>query len=85
MPFIVYQFLSYCLINFNLQECYGQTEPDKVNKIKRLYQEIGIPATYSTYEEETFKIITTHIQQMSQGLPHELFLTLMKKIYRRES
>ncbi|KAK6630583.1 hypothetical protein RUM43_014568 [Polyplax serrata] len=68
-----------------MEDCYGQSGSDEVAKIKRLYEEIGIPATYGIYEEETFNIISTHIQQISQGLPHELFLTLMNKIYRRQS
>lgn len=68
-----------------IEECYGHSDPEKVKTIKQLYEDLGIPSTYAIYEEESYNIILTHIQQISRGLPHELFFTFMKKIYRRES
>lgn len=66
-----------------LDACYGSKDPEKVKIVKRLYNDIGLPNTYSIYEEETYNLLNTHIQQISRGLPHNLFLKLLEKIYRR--
>lgn len=66
-----------------LEECYGYPDKEKTDKVKQMYNEIGIPNTYSIYEEETYNLLNTHIQQISRGLPHELFLKLLNKTYRR--
>lgn len=68
-----------------MEEHYGRSEPESVQIIKNLYEELNIPATYATYEEDSFNIIQTHIQQTSKGLPHLFFVKLMKKIYKRNS
>ena len=66
-----------------LEECYGESDPEKVRRVKQLYNELGLPNTYSVYEEETYNLLNTHIQQISRGLPHEIFLKLLSKTYRR--
>lgn len=68
-----------------LEDCYGSKEPEKVAAVKELYKVLGIPSTYSIYEEENYKLISTHIQQISRGLPHKLFFKFLEKIYRRAS
>lgn len=70
---------------FFLQECYGSKEEEKVKRVKQLYNDLGLPNMYSIYEEETYNLLNTHIQQISRGLPHDLFLKLLGKIYRRTS
>lgn len=67
-----------------MKECYGSSDPEKVARVKKLYEELGLPTTYAIYEEESYNIIKTHIQQISRGLPHELFFKIMEKIYRRD-
>ncbi|XP_058826673.1 farnesyl pyrophosphate synthase [Topomyia yanbarensis] len=67
-----------------MKECYGSSDPAKVARVKKLYEELGLPMTYSIYEEESYGIIKTHIQQISRGLPHELFFKIMEKIYKRD-
>ena len=54
-------------------------DPEKVKRVKQLYQEIGIPNTYAVYEEETHNLLNTHIQQISRGLPHEFFLKTLDR------
>lgn len=54
-----------------------------MNRVKQLYDELGLSNMYSIYEEETYNLLHTHIQQISRGLPHELFLKLLEKTYRR--
>lgn len=67
-----------------MKECYGSSDPEKTGRVKKLYEELGLPTTYAIYEEESYKMIKTHIQQISRGLPHELFFKIMEKIYRRD-
>ncbi|CAD1473054.1 unnamed protein product, partial [Heterotrigona itama] len=62
-----------------LEECYGDSDPEKINRVKQLYQEIGIPNTYAIYEEETHNLLNTHIQQISRGLPHDFFLKTLNR------
>ncbi|XP_076623432.1 farnesyl pyrophosphate synthase-like [Colletes latitarsis] len=66
-----------------LKECYGVPDVEKVNRVKQLFDELGLQNTYPIYEEETYNLLHTHIQQISRGLPHELFLKLLEKIYHR--
>lgn len=68
-----------------MKECYGQKDPEKVERVKELYEDLLLPHTYEIYEEESYKIINTHIQQISRGLPHKLFFKILEKIYRRNA
>uniref|UniRef100_A0A182IT14 Farnesyl pyrophosphate synthase n=1 Tax=Anopheles atroparvus TaxID=41427 RepID=A0A182IT14_ANOAO len=68
-----------------MKQCYGSHDPENVARVKKLYEQLGLPTTYATYEEESYNMIKTHIQQISRGLPHELFFKIMEKIYRREA
>lgn len=67
-----------------LESCYGSKEPEKIKKVKDVFIELNLPAVFHAYEEETYNLITRQIQQLSQGLPHELFLTLLHKTYGRK-
>ncbi|XP_015428715.1 PREDICTED: farnesyl pyrophosphate synthase [Dufourea novaeangliae] len=66
-----------------LDECYGVDDEEKVNRVVELYNELGLPNTYSIYEDETYNLLHTHIQQISRGLPHEIFLKILELYYRR--
>ncbi|KYM96520.1 Farnesyl pyrophosphate synthase, partial [Cyphomyrmex costatus] len=68
-----------------LEECYGDSDPEKVHRVKQLFTDLGLLNTYSTYEEETYNLLKEHIKQMSCGLPHSLFLTILWKLYHRMS
>lgn len=61
------------------------SDVEQVNRVKQLYEDLGIPHTYSLYEEESYNLIKTHIQQTSRGVPHKIFFKIMDKIYRRDS
>nr|AAX78435.1 farnesyl diphosphate synthase [Dendroctonus jeffreyi] len=67
-----------------MEEHYGRPEPESIARIKNLYVDLCLPNTYAIYEEESFNIIKTHIQQISKGLRHDLFLKIMENIYKRE-
>lgn len=62
----------------------SSSEPESIAKIKRLYEDLCLPNTYALYEEESFNIIKTHIQQISKGMRHDLFFNIMEKLYKRE-
>ncbi|XP_036143821.1 farnesyl pyrophosphate synthase-like [Monomorium pharaonis] len=68
-----------------LEECYGVSDPEKIKRVKQLFIDLGLPNTYSIYEEETYNLLNVHIQQISRGLPHSLFLNLLRKLYHRIS
>lgn len=60
-------------------------EPEMVERVKELYEDLMLPHTYEIYEEESYNIINTHIQQISRGLPHKLFFKILEKIYKRNA
>lgn len=64
---------------------YGVNNPEAVEAIKDVYEDLGIPNTYAIYEEESYNLIQTHIQQLSAGLPQKLFFKILEKIYKRDS
>ncbi|KAL7735608.1 hypothetical protein ACLKA6_009565 [Drosophila palustris] len=66
-------------------DCYGQNDPLKVERVKELYKELSLPSTYAIFEEESYNMIKTHIQQTSRGVPHKTFLQILNKIYQRDS
>ncbi|XP_051160303.1 uncharacterized protein LOC127280930 [Leptopilina boulardi] len=66
-----------------LEECYGVNDPEKVEKVKQLYHELGLPAIYAIHEEENYNLIKSHIKQISRGLPHDLFFKILNKIHLR--
>ncbi|KAK2581782.1 hypothetical protein KPH14_002260 [Odynerus spinipes] len=66
-----------------LEECYGSKDPEKVKLVKCLYDDIGLPNIYSTYEKETYNQLTTRIQQISHDILQDLFLDLLNRMYRR--
>ncbi|XP_021950946.1 farnesyl pyrophosphate synthase isoform X2 [Folsomia candida] len=66
-----------------LWENYGQNDPEKIARVKKLYIELEMPQTFSLYEEQTYNLICTHIRQMSEKLPKQLFYDMVNKIYKR--
>ena len=68
-----------------LQECYGEPDKDKIDAVKEVYKEIGLPAIFSAYEEDAYNLIVLRIQQLSRGLPHEVFFKMLDKVYKRSA
>lgn len=66
-----------------MEQCYGCSDDESVQAIRDVFEELGLPNTYAIYEEETYNLIHTHVQQMSGGLPHKLFFKFLEMIYRR--
>ncbi|XP_063790985.1 farnesyl pyrophosphate synthase-like isoform X3 [Pseudophryne corroboree] len=67
-----------------LEENYGHDDVDKVQKVKQLYEDLGLPALYRQYEEESYQRLQILISQHANGLPKEIFLGLARKIYKRQ-
>lgn len=63
---------------------YGRGEAESIERVKKLYVDLGLPETYSVYEEQTYNLICTHVRQMSEVLPKQLFFDMVNKIYRRK-
>lgn len=64
---------------------YGKNEAANIEAVKGLYKELDLERVYHNYEEQTYNLICTHIQQMSEELPKELFMDMLHKIYKRSS
>ncbi|XP_043797658.1 farnesyl pyrophosphate synthase-like [Apis laboriosa] len=60
-----------------LKECYGVSDEEKVKRVKEIYEKIGISNIYCDYEEETYNLLNTCIQQLSSKLPSEYFSYLL--------
>ncbi|XP_059060873.1 uncharacterized protein LOC131853833 [Achroia grisella] len=54
-----------------MEEYYGSSKPEDVARIKDLYEELQLPHTYSVYEDATYDLLRTQIQQVTRGLPHD--------------
>uniref|UniRef100_G3U0H4 Farnesyl pyrophosphate synthase n=1 Tax=Loxodonta africana TaxID=9785 RepID=G3U0H4_LOXAF len=70
---------------FQIQENYGQKEPEKVARVKALYEELQLPAAFKQYEEDSFSKLVGLIEQYAAPLPPAIFLGLAHKIYKREN
>ncbi|XP_053962459.1 farnesyl pyrophosphate synthase-like [Anastrepha ludens] len=56
-----------------LEECYGQDDPEKLARVKQLYEELNIRHIYAKYEEESYRRIKKLIQNASEDAPREVF------------
>ncbi|CAG9564055.1 unnamed protein product [Danaus chrysippus] len=66
-----------------MEDHYGSSNVEDVQKIKDLYEELQLPHTYSVYEEATYDLLRTQIQQVTRGLPHDLFFKILDNIFRQ--
>lgn len=66
-----------------LQENYGQKDPEKVARVKALYEEMDLPALFMQYEEDSYSRLLSLIEQCAKPLPPTIFLGLAQKIYKR--
>ncbi|XP_054088918.1 farnesyl pyrophosphate synthase-like [Zeugodacus cucurbitae] len=68
-----------------MEECYGQKDPEKVARVKQLYKELDLINCYHVYEETKYNDIKLQIQQVSNDVPKDAFLTLLNKFYKRQT
>ncbi|KAK2518170.1 Fdps [Columba guinea] len=67
-----------------LEENYGRKEPEKVAKVKQLYETLGMRAAFQEYEESSYRRLQDLIAKHANQLPREIFLGLAHKIYKRQ-
>ncbi|XP_014744796.1 PREDICTED: farnesyl pyrophosphate synthase [Sturnus vulgaris] len=67
-----------------LEENYGCKEPEKVAKVKELYNALGMEAAFREYEESSYRRLQELIGKHAQRLPRDIFLDLAQKIYKRQ-
>ncbi|XP_074709489.1 farnesyl pyrophosphate synthase isoform X2 [Strix uralensis] len=67
-----------------LEENYGCKEPEKVAKVKELYDTLGMKAAFQEYEESSYRRLQELIRKHATRLPREIFLGLAQKIYKRQ-
>lgn len=78
-----------CLLRANpqqrqiLEENYGQKDPEKVARVKALYEELDLQSVFFKYEEDSYNRLKSLIEQCSAPLPPSIFLELANKIYKR--
>lgn len=67
-----------------LTECYGSNDPEKIERVKQLYDDLDILGKYFTYEREAYDLLSTDIHRMTGDLPRELFLNILHTVYHRK-
>ncbi|XP_056672268.1 farnesyl pyrophosphate synthase isoform X2 [Monodelphis domestica] len=67
-----------------LEENYGQNDPEKIAKVKELYEKLELPALFTKFEEESYSRLMGLIEKYSSPLPSSIFLEMAKKIYKRQ-
>ncbi|XP_014103473.2 farnesyl pyrophosphate synthase [Bactrocera oleae] len=67
-----------------MEECYGQKDAEKVEHVKKLYKELDLINHYHVYEERKYNDIKMKIQQASNDVPKDAFLSLLNKFYKRQ-
>ena len=68
-----------------LKANYGRHDDAAVAAVKALYRELGLERLYAEYEEATYADLRAKITAScaQTGVPEEVFLSLLHKIYKR--
>jgi len=67
-----------------LAKRYGTHDPDDVNWVKELYNEIGIKKIYKKYEEDFYEDIQQNIQLRGDEISAKMFNRFLDRIYKRD-
>uniref|UniRef100_A0ABM5F4R5 Farnesyl pyrophosphate synthase n=1 Tax=Pogona vitticeps TaxID=103695 RepID=A0ABM5F4R5_9SAUR len=67
-----------------LEENYGQKDPEKVARVKQLYETQDLRGVYRDYEEKSYQALLDVIRQHAVRLPSQVFLNLAQLIYKRQ-
>lgn len=65
-----------------LEQCYGQ--PDSVDAVRALYEEMALPQLFGEYEERSYADICARIRQLPDTIPRVIFEQIMDVIYQRK-
>ncbi|XP_043936150.1 farnesyl pyrophosphate synthase [Protopterus annectens] len=67
-----------------LEDNYGRTDPEKVERVKALYHELDMKKLYKEYEEHSYQRLMSLIDQHANNLSKDVFLMFAQKIYKRQ-
>jgi len=65
-----------------IEENYGKTDAECVNKVKALYRELRLEELFKTYETESYEEMVKKIETQTV-VPKGVFMPLLAKIYKR--
>uniref|UniRef100_A0A1I8PXF3 Farnesyl pyrophosphate synthase n=1 Tax=Stomoxys calcitrans TaxID=35570 RepID=A0A1I8PXF3_STOCA len=63
-----------------MEECYGQNDPAKVQRVKELYKDLKLVEVYETFEKESIQNIESQLQKATQGVPRRAVLEVLNRI-----
>lgn len=66
-----------------IENNYGKHETRCVNTIKKLYDELNLRGEFENYEEQSYASIMKLLDESTE-LPREVFMFLLRKIYKRK-
>jgi len=67
-----------------IKENYGIDDEEKINSIKAIYQELELENVFKTFENESYTKITAMISKFDAAqVPHEVFTSMLAKVYKR--
>ncbi|CAH2042351.1 unnamed protein product, partial [Iphiclides podalirius] len=66
--------------------CYGSKQPAHVERVQRLYEQLGLPQLYRSEERARYDAVVASVRslQSTTDLPPELFLRMLDMIYKRK-
>lgn len=67
-----------------MNQCYGTHNEADVQRVKALYDELGLRKLYSEYEQRSYDEIEKRIKQLPTDFPKSIFYQIMATIYRRK-
>ena len=65
-----------------LEQYYGKTTPEDVERVKALYRELGLEAVYAQFETDMYETIKAEISK-AVHVPKPIFEGLLAKIHKR--
>eukprot|EP00887_Chlorella_sp_A99_P003158 scaffold9.g3158.t1 len=66
-----------------IEEHYGKSDEASVAAVKGVYRELDLEGLFKTYEQESYDGLVSRIQSQDL-LPQEVFMMLLRKIYKRQ-
>ena len=66
------------------QANYGRKDPEYVQRVKEMYQELKLEEAYHEYEEKSYARLLEKIAEL-QTLPGGVFLEFANRIYKRNA
>ncbi|XP_039969285.1 farnesyl pyrophosphate synthase-like isoform X2 [Bactrocera tryoni] len=64
-----------------MADCYGHNDPQKIARVKQVYEELDMLNIYAKYEEETCNRILMNIQKTSDAVPRGILTEILCQIY----